>query len=282
MPVTRERRETTLRIAGADLPLRTRGAGAPVLLLHGVPGDEETLEPVAEALAAGWRAMTLGQRHAGPGPHGTRPFGTAQQRDDLVGVIGALDAGPVHLVAWSYAAHAALAVAASRPDLVRSLLVYEPGFPTFVEDGDAAERIARDTAAAFGPVFEALGAGEVQEAVRRSIDAAAGRPGWFDRQPARVRAVHRRCAHQLALLGGQTPPLPLDAAALRSIRVPTTVARGAETRACYALVSDCAAGLIPLADRVSVAGANHLLPEADPAAFASLVRRHLMRAPTPS
>ncbi|QJW85334.1 alpha/beta fold hydrolase [Ramlibacter terrae] len=55
-------------------------------------------------------------------------YGVGTHSQDLTALIEQLDTGPVHLVAWSYAGHVAFDAALRRPELVRSLFVYEPGF----------------------------------------------------------------------------------------------------------------------------------------------------------
>lgn len=262
-------------VAGAQLRWRSVGVGSPFVLLHGVPGDMETLAPVADALADISRAITISQRHAGSGPHGESPFGTGQQRDDLCDIASGIG-GPIDLAAWSYSAHAALALAIERPDLVRSLYLFEPGFPTFVTEPDAAARIEADTMAAFGPVFGALSDGDLETAMRHAIDGAAGQPGWFAAQPEAIRHIHQRNAAMLPLLFSQTPVIPLTEKDLRQFRCPTTVAWGTKTRICYRLVSETAARVIPAA-RTSLLAGNHLLPEAAPEKIAADIRAHLRR-----
>ncbi|KZY31533.1 hypothetical protein A3731_04650, partial [Roseovarius sp. HI0049] len=205
----------------------------------------------------------------------TRPFGTGQQRDDLCDIASEIG-GPVDVAAWSYSAHAALALAIERPDLLRSLYLVEPGFPTFVTDPGAAARIEADTMAAFGPVFGALSDSDLDSALRHAIDGAAGRPGWFAAQPEAIRQIHRRNAMMLPLLLHQTPVIPLTEDDLRQVRCPTTVAWGTQTRLCYRLVSETAARLIPAARPSQLAG-NHLLPEAAPEMIAADIREHLRR-----
>jgi pimeloyl-ACP methyl ester carboxylesterase len=275
MKTVRSTELRSTRIAGADLVTRHRGEGAPVLLLHGVPGDLESLAPVADNLADRWHAITLSLRYSNSDCAGDRPFGTVQQRDDLRDLIPRLGAGPVHVVAWSYSAHAALALAMDAPHLVQSLFLYEPGFPTFVEDEDARQRVHEDMMQAFGPVFDALFREDLSRALRLSIDAAAGRTGWFDAQPARVRDIHQRSAHMLRLLSGQTDPISLGPAGLGGLRIPVTISWGSATRDCYRIVAESAARLIPGALGCQVVGEGHLFPETDPDRFASAVRAHL-------
>lgn len=269
-----------VEIAGAKLRTRQRGEGEPVLLTHGVPGDLETLAPVADRLSRRHRAITVSLRYADPGSHGERPFGTGSQRDDLRDLIPALNTGPVHLVAWSYSAHAALVVAAACPDLVLSLFVYEPGFPTFVTDKDEIGLVQEDMMRAFGPVFEAMSEDDRALALRLSIDAAAGTPGWFAAQPERVRQIHERTAHMLPLLLTQTPPIEIAASDLRAIRCPATVCWGRNTRACYRIVSEHASRAIPDARVSVIERAGHLFPESHPEAFAREIEAHLAWAAT--
>lgn len=264
-------------IGGALFHYRSRGEGEPVLLLHGIPGDLRSLSPVADRLATEAEKITVSLPVPPPGARPARPFGTEAQRDDLVDVIWSLERGPMHLVAWSYACHAALAVAIMRPDLVRSLCLYEPGFPTFVTEVGARRDVQADMMAGFGPVAEMLARGDRDDALRHAIDWAAGRRGHFDTQPEPVRTVHRGTAHMLEALFLQTPPLPLSPADLATIRCPVTVARGSATRTCYRIVTDRAAQCIPQADHVVVDGSTHLLPEQCPQLFSALVDGHLAR-----
>ncbi|WP_349539951.1 alpha/beta hydrolase [Sagittula sp. NFXS13] len=92
-------------IYGTNLKWRAVGDGQPLVLLHGVPGDCETLAPVADLLAETARATTLSMRYSGHGPYGARPFGTQQQYQDLIEIAETIG-GPIDIAAWSYSAHA--------------------------------------------------------------------------------------------------------------------------------------------------------------------------------
>jgi pimeloyl-ACP methyl ester carboxylesterase len=265
-------------IAGADIAYARRGEGPTVMLAHGAMGDLRSLLPVADTLADGYATITMSLPALTGEARPERPFGTAGQADDLADLIAALGVAPVHLVAWSYAAHPALVLASRRPELVASLFLYEPGFPTFIADAAVAGAVIEDMMAAYEPVGAAFAAGDPLAAVAHAIDAAAREAGYFDRQPEAYRMIHRDNAAALPALFTQTDPVPLSADDLAAIACPVTVARGAHTRPCYSLVSDAAAALIPGARHVVVESAGHLLPEQDPAAFAALVRAHLYAA----
>ncbi len=267
-----------LEIEGVFVPFSSEGEGQPVLLTHGVLGDLRSLAPAAGELSDAFETITASLPALPAVARPSRPFGTAGQRDDIIDLIWSLGRGPVHLVAWSFSAHSALAVAIDRPDLVRSLFLYEPGFPTFIEDDAMRDAVMADMGAAFGPVAQAVESGDRKGAVRLAIDAAARRVGHHDAQPEAIRAIYRDTAHTLEAIFAQTQPIPLGSSDLSRIHCPVTVARGDGTRDCYAIVSDAAARLVPGAAHIVVPDAGHLLPEQDPARFASLVRTHLMVA----
>lgn len=268
---------TTLALADVALAADIFGDGPPLLLLHGALGDRRTLAPVAAQLADRWRVVVPTQRYFGQGPRatGSKPFGTGTQAEDLIGMLDALGLAQAHVAAWSFSAHSALAAALAAPGRVRSLFLYEPGFPTFVTDRAAQAEITADGARVFGPVAEAAHAGDWPEAARRMIDAAAGRAGWFDAEPAERRRVHLDNADTIGLLFTQTPPVPILAEDLAELDLPVTVAWGSDTSSGYRIVSQAAASAIRNARAFELPEAGHLLPEADPARFASLLAAHL-------
>jgi pimeloyl-ACP methyl ester carboxylesterase len=270
--------QPVFEIEGAVVPFRSKGSGQPVLLTHGVLGDLRTLSPVARDLSDMVEAITVSLPALATDARPTRPFGTAGQRDDLIDLIWSLGRGPGHLVAWSFSAHPAMAVAIDRPDLVRSLFLYEPGCPTFIQDEADRDAVLADMRAAFTPVEQAFAREDREEAARLAIDAAAQAPGYCAAQPEAIRAFYRDNVQTLEAIFAQTPPIPLGPQDLGRIRCPVTVAHGALTRAGYAIVSDTAARLVPGAARVVVPDTGHLLPEQEPARFSCLVRAHLRRA----
>lgn len=265
----------SFRSAGCDIRYAVLGAGEPVLLAHGALGDLRSLLPVAASLADAFATVTMSLPAVPAAVRPLRPFGTDGQAADLLDLIAHLGRGPVHLAAWSYAAHAALVLAARHPGKVKSLFLFEPGFPTYIDDEFTAQAVIDDMMRAFAPVAEALAAGNVNKAVGHAIDAAAMEQGYFDRQPEACRLIHQANAASLQALFEQSQPTALTASELAAIACPTTIARGARTRACYSLVTDAAARLVPGARHVIVADAGHLLPEQEPQRFAAQVREHL-------
>lgn len=102
----------------------TAGEGKTVVLLHGLAGSSRELQRTADALDQ-HRVVLIDQR--GHGRSTTRPADTSRRAfvNDVAHVIEAVSMEPVTLIGQSMGAHTAMLVAASRPDLVKSLVMLE-------------------------------------------------------------------------------------------------------------------------------------------------------------
>jgi pimeloyl-ACP methyl ester carboxylesterase len=98
--------------------------GEPVVLLHGFPQRAASWDAVAGQLhRAGYRTVAPDQRGYSPGarPRGRRAYRIPELVGDVAALVDQLDAGPVHLVGHDWGAAVAWAVAAQRPELLRTL-----------------------------------------------------------------------------------------------------------------------------------------------------------------
>ena len=260
------------------VPLLEAGRGRPVLLVHGAAGDGRVWSPVLAHLPRGLRALAPTLRWCGPGPwrRDGPPFGTRTHAADLAALIEALGLGPLPVVGWSTGADVALRLLGNRPDLVARALLYDPGAPGLVQDPVRAARVGADAAAAFGPVVSAAETGDLAAAVARLHDAGGG-PGAWDALPAARRDQALDSAPTIPrLLAAGPGDVPLGA--LDRNRVPLRVLWGARSRPVWVLPSRAAARL-PGAEGGAVAGADHLWPLREPAAFARRTALWLDGAP---
>lgn len=253
------------------------GRGPPVLFLHGAPGDWRMWRRHCAALSARFRAISYTQRYFGivrwraDGP----PFGTATHANDLVAFAEALGAGRPAVVAWSYAGHAVLQAALTRPDLFSRMLVFEPGVASYVADPDELAAFARSAHAMFAPVLEAVQGGDNKEAVRRLVNASGGDHGYFDRQSVERRTVQFDNAHAMPRLFAQVPPPHIGSEDLGRLRLPVSIRWGALSRDVFTISSRPAARAIPTGSHAEVPGVGHLWPEEDPNGFAAMVEEWL-------
>jgi pimeloyl-ACP methyl ester carboxylesterase len=177
-------------VDGARLPYVEQGTGEPVVLVHGAVGDYRSWDAHRPAIAqSGFRAVSYTMRYFGKEPWAANspPFSGQLHSSDLASFIRGLNAGPVHLVSWSYSGQVVLPVALDNPELVNSVFAYELADPTYVTDQAALKTIQESSGVMFGPVVQPLKQGDESEATRKLIDGVAARSGYFEQQPARMK-----------------------------------------------------------------------------------------------
>jgi pimeloyl-ACP methyl ester carboxylesterase len=158
-----------------------RGAGEPLLLLHGGVVDARFFGQNIDALAERYRVFALDLRGHGHTPDVDGPFSYDSFAQDTIDFLEAVVDDPVDLVGHSVGAGVALFVALRRPDLVRRLVLISGSFHQSGELGSGGE-INVD------PVVEAFGAayGEVS-------------PDGEEHYPVVVRKVFQMGAREPAL-----------------------------------------------------------------------------------
>jgi pimeloyl-ACP methyl ester carboxylesterase len=242
----------TLEINGTTLTYAAKGSGEPLLLVHGAFSDIRYWRIVLDALAESHRVVGYSRRDFYPNPLDDPPSGNRYaDRDDLAALIEKLGLAPVHLVGHSGGGHVALALAAARPDLVRTVTTIEGGFL----DAGVSEA-ALDALASFGPVIQtALGqiqAGDAETGTRTFLEFALGRDSY-----RRWPEASKRIAVQNAPAFGRRQEAGLSCADVARIRTPVLLLIGAETpqhnRAMMTGVQSCVPGI----ETVEVKGASH-------------------------
>ena len=117
-------------VDGFRLAYERTGSGPPVVLLHGWPGDRHDhrelaplLAPQAEVVVPDLRGFGESDRHVA---EPSQQYDAAAQARSVVGLIEELGSAPALLVGYDVGSRVAQAVARSRPDLVRGLVVSPP------------------------------------------------------------------------------------------------------------------------------------------------------------
>ena len=105
------------------------GEGPPLVCVHGALGDFRTWSAVLGPLSKKHRVIAVSLRHFFPehwdGVGDT--YSIAQHVADVIAFIEKLDAGPVDLMGHSRGGHISFRAAQRRPDLLRKLVLVEPG-----------------------------------------------------------------------------------------------------------------------------------------------------------
>ncbi len=217
-----------LSIDGRSVHVEQRGAGEPLLLLHGFGESTYTWREVVPALAERYRTIAVDLNGFGYTERPKEP--AAYSRDGqlrlIVSVLDALGIDSAHVGGHSYGGALSLALAARFPDRVRSLILIDSAAPTYPDE--TKSRLARSRTLSRLALGIALRPGSI----RRSLERA-----YFDDSLATLETA-RAYASRLAIEGvldayvglSQPPPSagpPID---LTAIAKPSLWIWGVEDR----------------------------------------------------
>lgn len=261
-------------VEGAELVFEERGAGEPLVLVHGTGAQASTWGVAVDHLAAGgYRVLAYDRRGYGRSTH---PPVRDHRRHvaDLAAVLEHVGA-PAHLLGWSSGGNIALALAVSRPDLVRSVVVMEA--PWHGLRGATPSLLAALLRSKYAQLR-----GRRQEGAAHFFRWASGtRDGsnGFDRAPAEAQQeLLDNCRQVLAELDPHPFGVMMEhvpTARLADIRVPVTWILGGESRDWYRRLHTRVVPLVPGIRTERIPGTSHLAHAEEPDAFAAVVLRAL-------
>src|SRR6201989_2277395 len=119
----------TLSVAGYEMAYLEIGSGRPLVCVHGTLGDFRTWYSVLGPLSKNHRVISVSLRHFFP-EHWNGvgdDYRMTQHVADVIAFIQQVRPAPVDLMGHSRGGHIAFRVAQARPDLLRKLVLAEPG-----------------------------------------------------------------------------------------------------------------------------------------------------------
>jgi pimeloyl-ACP methyl ester carboxylesterase len=253
-----------VRALGLDIAYRRRGAGPPLVLVHGAGDDGRVWGPQLAALADELTVVAWDEPGTGRSSDVPAGFGLADYATCLAAVVEAVALGPAHVAGLSWGGTVALQLYRDRPDLVATLVLadtyagWRGSLP--VEEVRArvagARRMLAAPADAFEPAFPGLFAG--------------GTPPAYAALLAEMAADVR--PHSLAT------QLPLMAEAdlrdvLARIAVPTLLVWGEHDERSPLRVARQFQEAIPQAQLVVIADCGHVSNLERPGRFNDALRR---------
>jgi pimeloyl-ACP methyl ester carboxylesterase len=264
----------SLHVNGYDMAYLDVGeanGSPPLVCVHGSLSDFRNWGCVLGPLSQRHRVICVSLRHFFPeqwdGVGDT--YSISQHVDDVIAFIEKLDTGPIDLMGHSRGGHICFRVAQRRPDLLRRLILAEPG-------GELDASLDPDYAGGPSPLLERftaaagkIAAGDVDGGLAIFVDRLEG-PGTWSRLPATVKQNLRDNATTLIGQVRDHRP-PFSRADAESIKMPTLFILGGRTKGLLPKVLHALAAHVPYSKTAIIERATHPMFEQAPQQFSQIV-----------
>jgi pimeloyl-ACP methyl ester carboxylesterase len=265
----------TLHVNGTDMAYLELGQGRPLVCVHGSLCDFRIWSAVLGPLTRHHRVIAVSLRHFFPerwdGVSDT--YSIAQHVADVIAFIEKLDSEPVDLMGHSRGGHISFRVAQQRPDLLRRLVLAEPGGELDATLDPAAKPGPSPLAARIAAAAEKIAAGDIEGGLTFFFDAIEG-PGAWARLPAAPKQQLRDNAFTLIGQARDRRP-PFSKADAESIKNPTLLIGGANTKGTLRQVLRALAAHVPNSKTVMIPNTTHPMFEQAPQKFCEVVLEFL-------
>ncbi len=262
----------TLYVNGYDMAYLEVGAGHPLVCVHGTLGDFRTWSAVIGPLSKKHRVIAVSLRHFFP--EHWDGFGDdyrmAQHVADMIAFIERIDPKPIDLMGHSRGAHVAFRVAQQRPELLRRLVLAEPGGDL---DSSLDPMPPVSVAGRIGTSAELIKAGSIDDGLRHFVDGIDGDGAWA-RLPA---AAKQQLRDNATTMIGQVHEdrEPYSNADAQSIRTPTLFIGGADTKGGLAANHRALAPHVAGSSTAMIANTRHWMFDQAPQEFSTVVTEFL-------
>ena len=154
-----------------------------------------------------------------------------------------------------------LQAALDQPELVCSVVIFEPALETVLEGRPEYEPTLAAWGEGWGPVVEASRRGAEDEAIRLALELVFGLPaGGFEALPEGARSTFFDNAHTVSKLFEASPPTPMTCDDLGRITAPVLILWGSQTLPFFEAAAKEVATCLPNAALEELAGVGHGAP----------------------
>ncbi|WP_424814088.1 alpha/beta fold hydrolase [Roseococcus sp. YIM B11640] len=264
----------SFEVDGYPISYAEAGIGEPLVMIHGTLGDQRSFAPQMEAFAAKYRVLSLSMRHTWPGnwQEGGN-FTIARHVEDVAGFIRGMGLGKVRLLGHSRGGHISFRIGEKYPELVRALVLAEPG-------GELDETLggvpaSGQQAANFATAAQKIAAGDIEGGLSEVAERTGG-PGAWGRRAEHRKAINRDNAR--TLLGQMHEDRkPYTRAAAEAVDIPTLLIGGEKSQPSFGKIMDALERTMPRTERVTVPNGTHGLNHDNPEFFNKAVLDFLAR-----
>jgi pimeloyl-ACP methyl ester carboxylesterase len=270
----------TLHVNGYDMAYLEVGQGKaghpPLVCVHGTLGDFRTWYAVLGPLSKQHRVIAVSLRHFFP-EHWDGigdDYRMAQHVADVIAFIQQLAPIPVDLMGHSRGGHISFRAAQERPDLVRRLILAEPGGDLDATlDPAAIPATPSALSARILASAEKIKTGDIEGALENFFDGIDGDGAWRRLPPASKQQLRDNVFTLIGQVNEKRKPF--SKADAQAIRTPTLFIGGADTTGHLPAVTRALAPNISGARTAMIAGARHWMFEQAPEQYCKLVMQFL-------
>jgi esterase len=258
------------RVNGYDMAYIEVGEGSPLVCVHGSLCDFRIWCCVLGPLSRRHRVIAPSLWHFFPAhwDGAGSDYTMAQHVADTIGFIEALGTAPVDLLGHSRGGHIAFRVAQQRPDLLRRVVLAEPGGDLDASLESAGSALppmrARTVVAA-----QKIAAGDVEGGLAGFFDGIDGEGAWRALPPYEKQQVRDNAYTLVGQANEQRQPF--TRADAESIGVPTLLVGGEKTPGSLPVVLRALAAYVPGARVEIIPNATHFMFGQDPIRFCRVV-----------
>ena len=258
-------------VNGLWLAYEDVGKGPPIVLVPGSLSDYRIWFNQIEPFSQHNRVIAYSRRYNWPNsaPGQGADGSMMRQVDDLSALIKGLGIAPAHIVGHSYGASIALFLAVSHPEVVRSLVLAEPGAPAMLENVPGTEADVKAILNFRAAFQQALASGDAERAVKTLADFIA--PG--DSLPAEI---HNMFITNIPAGKVETNSRFTCEDAQR-IAAPTLVLSGDRSPSGYRRTADAVAHCVARGELVMIPRASHPMQILNPPAFNEAVLKFVVQ-----
>ncbi|HEY8327641.1 MAG TPA: alpha/beta fold hydrolase [Rhodanobacter sp.] len=174
-----------VRVGDAQIATRQWGEGPPLLMLHGLGGDGRLWREQVAPLGEHYRMVAVDLRGFGGSdkPHDPAAYRIPALTRDCAGLADALGLGPLHVLGTSMGGFIAQALALSRPELCRSLVLCHTAarmsIPADILEA-RVETLGRLSMREYAQMLaaQALAPGSVERLEGEIVEVIAGNDQW--------------------------------------------------------------------------------------------------------
>jgi pimeloyl-ACP methyl ester carboxylesterase len=262
----------SVNVDGIGLSYVDAGEGEPIVFVHGIAEDYRAWNEQTGPFSEDHRVIAYSRRMSQPNDNGTSYGDSTVENNtkDLLGLVEQLAVSPVTVIGHSYGAVIAVNFAIENPQLIRKLVVVEPGLPflsatdvkslaglasLLIRHPDAALSATRFVVDTLVPVLEEYHRGDLNGALNTFLDGIQSRKGALGQFPEFAQTMMMENAKTLGELEAR-PPI-FNENDPRTISAPTLLVKGTTDPEFMRETVDLMSEIIPHGEVLAIPNSGH-------------------------